>query len=92
MSGVSAKRWQPVLFLDDLRDESADSLLQAMTKNARQDKSIPITGTSIKDSPPFHYDGRLLTLDDSVEFYNIVPRLKLSDDEKEALVAFLRCL
>ena len=46
----------------------------------------------IKDSPPFHHDGRLLTLDDTVEFYNLVLRLKLTDDEKKSLVAFLRCL
>jgi len=46
----------------------------------------------IKDSPPYHHDGRLLTLEDTVEFYNLVLRLKLSEDEKKALVAFLRCL
>ncbi len=46
----------------------------------------------IKDSPPYHHDGRLLTLDDTVEFYNLVLSLKLTDDEKQALVAFLRCL
>jgi cytochrome c peroxidase len=46
----------------------------------------------IKDSPPYHHDGRLLTLDDTVEFFNLVLGLKLSDDEKHALVAFMRCL
>jgi cytochrome c peroxidase len=46
----------------------------------------------IKDSPPYHHDGRLMTLDDTVEFFNLVLGLKLSDDEKKALVAFLHCL
>ncbi|TWU16093.1 cytochrome B6 [Allorhodopirellula heiligendammensis] len=46
----------------------------------------------IKDSPPYHHDGRLLTLEDTVEFFNVVTQLKLTDDEKTSLVAFLRCL
>ena len=46
----------------------------------------------IKDSPPYHHDGRLMTLDDSVEFFNLVLGLQLADDEKQALVAFMRCL
>lgn len=46
----------------------------------------------IKDSPPYHHDGRLLTLDDTVEFFNLVLELKLSSEEKQALVAFLHCL
>jgi cytochrome c peroxidase len=46
----------------------------------------------IKDSPPYHHDGRLLTLEDTVEFFNIVLETKLTRDEKAALVAFLRTL
>jgi len=46
----------------------------------------------IKDSPPYHHDGRLLTLDDSVEFFNLVLGLKLSPQEKSDLLAFLYCL
>jgi cytochrome c peroxidase len=46
----------------------------------------------IKDSPPYHHDGRLLTLEDTVEFFNLVLTLKLSDQEKNNLVAYLRCL
>lgn len=46
----------------------------------------------IKDSPPYHHDGRLLTLDDTVEFFNLVLGTKLETAEKEALVAYLRCL
>jgi cytochrome c peroxidase len=46
----------------------------------------------IKDSPPYHHDGRLLTLEDTVEFFNVVLCLKLNAEEKAALVAFMRCL
>jgi cytochrome c peroxidase len=46
----------------------------------------------IKDSPPYFHDGRLLTLEDTVEFFNVVGGLKLTLDEKSALVSFLRAL
>ena len=46
----------------------------------------------IKDSPPYHHDGRLLTLEDTVEFFNLVLGLKLDEKEKRGLTAFMRCL
>jgi cytochrome c peroxidase len=46
----------------------------------------------IKDSPPYMHDGRLLTLADTVEFFNLVLELKLTADEKDALVAYLLAL
>lgn len=46
----------------------------------------------IKDSPPYLHDGRLLTLDDTVAFFDVVLSLKLDEAEEAALVAFLRCL
>ena len=46
----------------------------------------------IKDSPPYHHDGRLLTLDDTVEFFNLVLGTKLTKQEKSDLVAYLLCL
>ncbi|QDU25205.1 hypothetical protein ETAA8_02680 [Anatilimnocola aggregata] len=46
----------------------------------------------IKDSPPYLHDGRCLTLEDTVEFFNIVLELKLTKDEKVDLVAFMRAL
>jgi cytochrome c peroxidase len=46
----------------------------------------------IKDSPPYLHDGRLLTLDDTVEFFNLILELNLSEEEKKDLVAFLRAL
>ncbi len=53
-------------------------------------KTFPLRG--IKDSPPYLHDGRLLTLDDTVEFFNLILELKLAADEKSDLVAFLRVL
>jgi cytochrome c peroxidase len=46
----------------------------------------------IKDSPPYLHDGRLLTLEDTAEFFNIVLQLKLTPQEKQDLVAFMRQL
>ncbi len=44
----------------------------------------------IKESPPYFHDGRLLTLEDTVEFFNLVLETKLTAEERKALVAFLR--
>ena len=46
----------------------------------------------IKDSPPYFHDGRLLTLADCVEYFNLVLGLKLNQDEKDDLVAYLLTL
>jgi cytochrome c peroxidase len=46
----------------------------------------------IKNQPPYLHDGRLLTLDDTVEFFNLVLGTKLTPQEKQDLVAFLRTL
>jgi cytochrome c peroxidase len=53
-------------------------------------KTFPLRG--IKDSPPYLHDGRLLTLEDAVEFFNLILELKLTDQEKKDLVAFMRTL
>jgi cytochrome c peroxidase len=53
-------------------------------------KTFPLRG--IKDTPPYLHDGRLLTLDDTVEYFNLVLGTKLTDQEKKDLVVFLRVL
>jgi cytochrome c peroxidase len=53
-------------------------------------KTFPLRG--IKDSPSYLHDGRLLTLDDTVEFFNLVLELKLSAAEKQDLLTFLYTL
>jgi cytochrome c peroxidase len=46
----------------------------------------------LKDSPPYFHDGRLLTIEDTVEFFNLVLQTKLTTQEKADLVAFLTAL
>ena len=53
-------------------------------------KTFPLRG--IKDLPPYFHDGRLLTLEDTVEFFNLVIGTKLTATEKQDLVQFLRAL
>ena len=53
-------------------------------------KTFPLRG--IKDTPPYLHDGRLLTLEDTVEYFNLVLDRKLTPQEKTDVVAFLRAL
>ncbi len=53
-------------------------------------KTFPLRG--IKDSPPYLHDGRLMTLHDAVEFFNLILELKLNREEKDDLVAYMLCL
>jgi cytochrome c peroxidase len=46
----------------------------------------------IKESPPYMHDGRCLTLEDTVEFFNLVLGTRLTAQEKTDLVAYLRLL
>ncbi len=63
-----------------LKDEPGDGPIKTFTLRG------------IKDSPPYLHDGRCLTLEDTVEFFNIVLGLNLSRDEKSDLTAFMRQL
>jgi cytochrome c peroxidase len=68
------------LHLERFLDEPGDGPIKAFTLRG------------IKESPPYLHDGRCLTLEDTVEFFNLVQQLKLTKEEKADLVAFLRCL
>jgi cytochrome c peroxidase len=63
-----------------LKDEPGDGPIKTFTLRG------------IKDSPPYMHDGRCLTLEDTVEMFNIVLQTKLSAPEKSDLVAYLRQL
>jgi cytochrome c peroxidase len=70
-----------------------DLKLERFLKNEAGDgpiKASPLRG--IKDSPPYLHDGRCLTLEDTVEFFNLVLELKLTQEEKQDLVTFMRQL
>jgi cytochrome c peroxidase len=53
-------------------------------------KTFPLRG--IKESPPYLHDRRLLTLEDTVEFFNMILEVKLTEQEKQDLVNFMRAL
>src|ERR1700731_2150556 len=53
-------------------------------------KTFPLRG--VKDNPPYMHDERLLTVEDTVEFFNLILGTKLAPQEKQELVAFLRVL
>lgn len=87
----------PPYYTDNLmHDLKVERFFKEVTINGRKAsadgpiKTFPLRG--IKDSPPYLHDNRLLTLDDTVEFFNLVLELKLSDQEKKDLVAFLHQL
>jgi cytochrome c peroxidase len=68
------------LHLERFLDEPGDGPIKAFTLRG------------IKDSPPYLHDGRCLTLEDTVEFFNLVQGLKLTKQEKADLVSFLKQL
>jgi cytochrome c peroxidase len=79
--------------MHNLRTERFFKPVTVSGRTASQDgpiKTFPLRG--IKDSPPYLHDGRLLTLEDTVEFFNLVVNAKLDKREKDDLVAFLRAL
>lgn len=78
------------LYMDN---QMHDLHLERFLKNEPGDgpmKTFSLRG--IKESPPYLHDGRCFTLEDTVEFFNIVQQLRLNGQEKSDLVAFLRAL
>jgi cytochrome c peroxidase len=95
--GQCATCHPPPTFLDhqmhDLKVERFYKPQMINDQLARPDGPIKaFTLRGIKDSPPYLHDGRLLTLDDTVEFFNLVLGLKLEPREKEALVHYMMAL
>lgn len=79
--------------MHDLRAERFFAATEINGRYASHDgpiKTFPLRG--IKDSPPYLHDGRLLTLEDTVEFFNLVLGTQLNKQEKADLVAFMRQL
>jgi cytochrome c peroxidase len=67
----------------------------AMINGIVSDAEGPIktfTLRGLKDSPPYFHDGRLLTIEDTIEFFNLVLQTRLTDGEKRDLRAFLLAL
>jgi cytochrome c peroxidase len=79
--------------MHDLKSErffKPEMVNHAMEVGDGKIKTFPLRG--VKDNPPYLHDERLLTLDDTVEFFNLVLGSKLNSQEKQDLVAFLRAL
>lgn len=79
--------------MHDLKTERFFEPRMINGRMARMDgpiKTFPLRG--IKESPTYLHDGRLLTLEDAVEFFNLVLQVKLTSEEKADLVQFLRVL
>jgi cytochrome c peroxidase len=76
-----------------LDNQMHDLHVERFLKNEAGDGPIKaFTLRGIKESPPYFHDGRLLTLEDTVEFFNLVLELKLTAEEKHNLVEFMRQL
>jgi cytochrome c peroxidase len=76
-------------YIDNLmHDLRAERFLNEPSRGQLKTQSL----RGIKESPPFLHDGRCLTLEDTVEYFNLVLELRLSAQEKQDIVAFMRCL
>ena len=78
----------PPFYLDH---QMHDLHLERFTREPGDGPIKTFTLRGIKESPPYLHDGRCLTLEDTVEFFNLVLETKLSKEEKADLVAFLKC-
>jgi hypothetical protein len=65
---------------------------RAVECNHVPERSQESNATRDMESPPYLHDGRCLTLEDTVEFFNLVLELTLSKDEKQDSVVILRQL
>lgn len=73
-------------------DKMHDLQLQRFLQEPGDGPIKTFTLRGIKDSPPYLHDGRCLTLEDTVEFFNLVLELRLTEKEKRDLAAFMRAL
>jgi cytochrome c peroxidase len=76
-----------------LDNQMHDLHMERFLKNEPGDGPIKtFTLRGLRDSPPYLHDGRCLTIEDTVEFFNLVLQLKLTKQEKQDLTAFMRQL
>jgi cytochrome c peroxidase len=76
-------------FMDD---KMHDLKLERFTTEPGDGQIKTFTLRGIKESPPYMHDGRCLTLEDTVELFNLVLGTRLNQQEKTDLVAFMRAL
>ena len=95
--GQCASCHQPPFYTDNLMHNlQSERFFKAVMINGMMAigdgpiKTFALRG--VKDNPPYLHDERLLTLEDTVEFFNLILGTNLTPQEKEDLVAFLRAL
>lgn len=95
--GRCAECHTPPIFSDNfMHDLKAERFFDPILVNGRMAvadgpiKTFPLRG--IKDTPPYLHDGRLLTLEDTVEYFNLILGTRLSEQEKQDLVRYLYTL
>jgi cytochrome c peroxidase len=79
----------PPTFMDH---QMHDLKMERFTREPGDGPIKTFTLRGIKESPPYMHDGRCLTLEDTVKFFDLVLGLKLTQEEETNLVAFLRVL
>ena len=79
----------PPFYLDH---QMHDLQMERFLKDPPDGPIKTFTLRGIKESPPYMHDGRCLTLEDTVEFFNLVLCLKLTAQEKANLVSFMQAL
>jgi len=87
--GKCAACHTPPFYLDH---QMHDLQLERFLKDPPDGPIKTFTLRGIKESPPYLHDGRCFTLEDTVEFFNLVLYLKLTPQEKANLVCFLQAL
>jgi cytochrome c peroxidase len=87
--GRCANCHMPPTFMDH---QMHDLHLERFLKEPGDGPIKTFTLRGIKESPPYMHDGRCFTLEDTVEFFNLVMGLRLTPEDKTNLVAFLRVL
>ena len=95
--GQCASCHQPPFYTDNLMHnlQTERFFKPAMINNMMAIGDGPIKTFAlrgVKDNPPYMHDERLLTLEDTVEFFNLIEGTKLTQQEKKDLVEFLRAL
>ena len=83
---------RPVGLLSNGPVESGSELMPVLLGAALPDVIVLSGSHGVTKPDPYLHDGRLLTLDDTVEFFNLILGTKLTSQEKAALVAFLTTL
>jgi cytochrome c peroxidase len=80
----------PQFHIDEIKKQEGRDLTRFDLDFDLPDHLLPEFPPAIFRRPPYLHDGRLLTLEDTIEFFNLILETQLTDPEKADLLAFLR--